>query len=133
MQWGNAQWSISSRTALRYGKPLSRISSFPALILYGRGISPLNLRFEFYANFLIAKCIHMALFAIAASYGLCATFRTILVIMRLVHKEPIDAQFLKRHNIVFPAGVVQLVELQLNGFLGALHLLDGKPLAVVLF
>ena len=108
LQRGSAQWSISSRTALRYGKPLSRISSFPALILYGRGIAPLNLRFEFYANFLIAKCIHLALFAIAANYGLCATFRTIFEIVALVNEDAVNTQFLKGHKAVLAALIVQL-------------------------
>ena len=46
------------------------------------------MRFEFYANFLIAKCIHMALFAIAASYGLCATFRTAIEDMGILRTIP---------------------------------------------
>ena len=83
---------------------------FPALILYGRGIAPLNLRFEFYANFLIAKCVHMALFAIAANYGLCATFRTILVIMRFVYIQPVYTELLKGHDVILAGAVLKLFE-----------------------
>ena len=42
----------------------------------------------------------MMLFVLAVNKGLCTTFRTVLVKMRLVHKKPIYAQLLKGDNII---------------------------------
>lgn len=56
--------------------------------------------------FLIAKCNHMALFVLAVNKGLCATFRTILKTMRLVHEQLIDTQFLKSDHIILAALVI---------------------------
>ena len=42
----------------------------------------------------------MALFVLAVNKGLCATFRTVLVGMRLVHIQPVYAQLLEGHHIV---------------------------------
>ena len=50
----------------------------------------------------------MVLFVIAVCYDLCTTFRTILKIMTLVHKDPVNTQLLKSYNIVLAALVVQL-------------------------
>ena len=52
--------------------------------------------------FLIAKCNHMALFVLAVNKGLCATFRTIFIIMALVHEKPVHTKLLKGHYIIFP-------------------------------
>ena len=52
--------------------------------------------------------------------------------MCLVHKQPVNPQFLKRDHIVFWA-VQQLFELGLKPFLSALHCLNGKALAVGAF
>ena len=49
----------------------------------------------------------------------------ILIIVRLVYKEPVNAELLKGHYIVLASLVVQLVQLGLQGFPGFLHLLDG--------
>ena len=48
--------------------------------------------------------------------------------MRLVHIEPVYAELLKGHNVVLAGGVVQLLQLGLQIFLGTLQLLDGKAL-----
>ena len=61
--------------------------------------------------FLIAKCNHMALFVLAVNKGLCATFRTIFVVVTLVDKKPVNAKLLKGHGIVLSALIVQLVQL----------------------
>ena len=42
----------------------------------------------------------MVLFVLAVNKGLCTTFRTVLVEMALVHKEPVNAQLLKGNYIV---------------------------------
>lgn len=56
--------------------------------------------------FLIAKCNHMALFVLAVNKGLCATFRTVLVVVCLVHKQPIHAQLFKCYHIILAALVI---------------------------
>lgn len=66
--------------------------------------------------FLIAKCNHMALFVLAVNKGLCATFRTVLVIMTLVNKKSVHTEFFKGNNIVLSALVVELFQLLLHGF-----------------
>ena len=48
--------------------------------------------------------------------------------MRLVHIEPVYTELFKGHNIVLAGGVVELLQLGLQIFLGALQLLDGKAL-----
>ena len=46
--------------------------------------------------------------------------------MRLVHIEPVYAELFKGHNVVLAGGVVELLQLGLQIFLGTLQLLDGK-------
>ena len=53
--------------------------------------------------------------------------------MRFVHKQPVNAQFLKRHHAVFFLPVRQLLQLGFQIFLGLFHLLDGVALAVLGF
>ena len=53
--------------------------------------------------------------------------------MSFIHKQAVNAQFLKRHHIILTALVVQLFQLGVNGFSCALHLLDGKLFPVVGF
>ena len=53
----------------------------------------------------------MALFVLAVNKGLCATFRTVLKIMALIHKQAVNAELLKRHHIVLAALVVQFFQL----------------------
>ena len=53
----------------------------------------------------------MALFVLAVNKGLCATFRTIFVVVTLVDKKPVNAKLLKGHGIVLSALIVQLVQL----------------------
>ena len=82
------------------------------LILYGRGIAPLILRFEFSVKLSYwYKCIHMALFAAAVNSGLCATFRTVFERVRLVYKQSVYAQLFKGHYVVLAALIVQLIQL----------------------
>ena len=66
----------------------------------------------------------MVLFVIAASYDLCTTLRAIFVVVSLVHKHTVNAQFFKGYNVVLAGLVVQLFELLFDRFLGALQLLD---------
>ena len=48
----------------------------------------------------------MVLFVIAVCYDLCTTFRTVLVIVALIHKQPVYPQLLKGYDIIFPALVI---------------------------
>ena len=56
----------------------------------------------------------------------------VLIIMCLVHEQPIDTQFLKCHNIVFATLIVKFIQLGLQHFSGAFHLLDGKVVPTAL-
>ena len=51
--------------------------------------------------------------------------KEVLKIMALINEDTVNAQFLKRHNIVFPALVVEFRQFRLQRFTGALHLFDG--------
>ena len=53
--------------------------------------------------------------------------------MRLVHKQPVYAEFLKGDNVVFAALVVQFFQLQFQILFQLLHLLDGESLRPLLF
>ena len=53
--------------------------------------------------------------------------------MGLVHKNPVNTQFLKGDNIVLAALVIELFQSLLNAFPAALQLLHGKVVAVVAF
>lgn len=66
----------------------------------------------------------MALFVLAVNKGLCATFRTVLVVVTLIDKESINTQLLKGHCIILFGLVVELIELLLDRFLCALQLLS---------
>ena len=88
-------------------------ASFPASIPYGRGLSPLISGFEFYANLLISKCIRMALFATVVNCDLCATPRTVLVAVRLIHEQAVNTELLEGDDVVLGA-VQQLLELGLK-------------------
>ena len=48
--------------------------------------------------------------------------------MRLVHIQPVYAELFKGHNVVLAGGVMELLQLGFQIFLGALQLLDGKAL-----
>ena len=50
----------------------------------------------------------MALFVLAVNKGLCTTFRTVLVVIRLINKKSIHTQFFKCDHIILTALVVQL-------------------------
>ena len=69
----------------------------------------------------------MALFVLAVNKGLCATFRTVFIIVRLVHKEPVHAQLFKRHHIVLAVLGLQLFQPRLQRLFRAFQLLDGEP------
>ena len=73
----------------------------------------------------------MVLFVIAVCYDLCTTFRAILKIMALVHKNTVNTQLFKGNNIVLAALVVQLGQPILQRFPCPLHLLDGIVLRMV--
>ena len=75
----------------------------------------------------------MALFVLAVNKGLCATFRTVLVEMRLVHKQSVYAEFLKGDNVVFATLVIQFFQLQFQVLSQLLHLFDGESLRSFLF
>ena len=70
----------------------------------------------------------MVLFVIAVCYDLCTTFRTVFEAVRLVHIQPVYAELFKGHNVVLAGGVMELLQLGSQIFLGALQLLDGKAL-----
>lgn len=44
--------------------------------------------------------------------------------MALVHKEPVNAQLLKGHNIVLAALVIELFQLEFNALFGFLKLFN---------
>lgn len=67
--------------------------------------------------FLIAKCNHMALFVLAVNKGLCATFRTVLVIMAFINKKPVYTKFLKGYNIIFFRLVIEFIKFLPDRFL----------------
>ena len=59
----------------------------------------------------------MVLFVIAVCYDLCTTFRTVLVAVRLVHIEPVNAKLLKRDNIILAVCRLQFLKPQLQASL----------------
>ena len=75
----------------------------------------------------------MVLFVLAVNKGLCTTFRTVLVKMRLVHKKPIYAQLLKGDNIILALIGAQLFQLGFQCFAGLFHLLDAEIFASIGF
>ena len=54
----------------------------------------------------------------------------IFVIVRLVYKETINAEFFKRHHIILAALVVEFVQFGLQALFGAFHLLDGEVVPI---
>ena len=52
----------------------------------------------------------MVLFVLAVNKGLCTTFRTVLVVVGLVHKQPVHTQLLKSYHIVFSPLGLQLLD-----------------------
>lgn len=46
----------------------------------------------------------MVLFVLAVNKGLCTTFRTVLIVLALIHKQPVYAQLLKGDHIIFTVG-----------------------------
>ena len=48
--------------------------------------------------------------------------------MRLVYIQPVYAELFKGHNVVLAGGVMELLQLGFQIFLGTLQLLDGKAL-----
>ena len=75
----------------------------------------------------------MVLFALAVNKVLCTTFRTVLVKMTFVHKEPVNAQLLKGDHIVLALIGAQFFQLGFQRFPGLFHLLDGEILTCVDF
>ena len=75
----------------------------------------------------------MVLFVLAVNKGLCTTFRTVLVVLALVHKEPVNTQLLKGNYIVLALIGAQFFQLGFQRFAGLFHLFDGEILACVGF
>lgn len=75
----------------------------------------------------------MALFVLAVNKGLCATFRTVLVVVCLINENTVNAELFKGHDIILPGLVVQLVEPLLDRLLCALQLLDREVVASISF
>ena len=55
------------------------------------------------------------LFVVIVSYGLCTTFRTVLVIMAFVNEKAVDAEFFKGDDVILLGLIVELIQLSLNG------------------
>ena len=55
----------------------------------------------------------------------------VLVVVGLVHKDAVYAQFLKGNKVILTGLIVQLFQLSLQRLSGALHLLDGEILCPV--
>ena len=77
---------------------------------------------------LISKCIRMALFATVVNCDLCATPRTVLIRMRLVHEQAVNTELLEGDDVVLGT-VQQLLELRLKGFLRLFHGLYAEAFA----
>lgn len=75
----------------------------------------------------------MVLFVLAVNKGLCTTFRTVLVVLALVHKEPVNAQLLKGDHIILSLIGAQFFQLGFQCFPGLFHLLDTEILTCVDF
>ena len=58
--------------------------------------------------------------------------REVLVVVRFVNKQPVDAQFFKGHNVVLARLIVQLIQLGLHLLLCTFQLLDGKTISPIL-
>ena len=71
----------------------------------------------------------MVLFVIAVCYDLCTTFRTIFIIVRLVHKHPVYAELFKVNHIILAVAGLQLFQPRLQPLFRALQALDGKAVA----
>ena len=52
----------------------------------------------------------MVFFVVVVNYGLFTTFRTVLVRVRLVHIQPIHAELLKGHDVIFPVLRLELLQ-----------------------
>ena len=57
--------------------------------------------------------------------------KKVLIVVRLVHKEPVHTKLLKRDYIIFPAVIIQLLKPCIQGFLCLFHLFDGIPFPAV--
>ena len=55
----------------------------------------------------------------------------VLVVVRLVDEQAVNAQLFKGHDVILTALVVQFVELLLHGFASLLHCLNGKTFTAV--
>ena len=75
----------------------------------------------------------MALFVLAVSKGLYATFRTVLERVCLVYKQSVYAQLLKGNHIVLSIGCPEFIQSRLQSFPGLFHLFDGETFAILGF
>ena len=57
--------------------------------------------------------------------------REVFIIMGFINKNAVNAQFLKRDQIILAALVVQAFQFLFDAFPGALQLLDGKTIPVL--
>ena len=71
----------------------------------------------------------MALFVLAVNKGLCATFRTVFIVVGLVYEQSVHTQLLKSYHIVFSPLGLQLFQSGFQRLTGTLQLLYGKTLA----
>ena len=86
-------------------------------------ITALHIEVRTFLGFGLADAAHIPHFCISGQ---------IFIIMCLVYKEPIHAQFLERHHIILAALVVEFIQLGLQALFGALHLLDGEVVPTAL-
>ena len=75
----------------------------------------------------------MVLFVIAVCYDLCTTFRTVLVVVALVHKHSVNAQLLECYNVVLPVVCLKLFKSCFQALFGLFKLLYGKLLTPAAF
>ena len=52
----------------------------------------------------------MVLFALAVNKVLCTTFRTVLIVLAFIHKQPVYAQLFKRNHIILTVCALQLFQ-----------------------
>ena len=75
----------------------------------------------------------MVLFALAVNKVLCTTFRTVLIILALIHKQPVYAQLFKRNHIIFTVCALQLFQFLFQRLAQLFQLLYREMLANLRF
>lgn len=54
----------------------------------------------------------------------------IFIVVGLINEKPVHAQFLKGHDVIFAALIVELIQFGLQPLFGAFHLFNGEVVPV---